>query len=279
MPTHAHWTSVLRTLLLEDPFARIRTDRGLARLEGATAKRHAQPYGWLVAQLVGRNPHLDESEAEALWRECRRHRATMSRALRRTVALRVAALDLLYRRGAALRRPALLVDSSVIEGVLGALSLDELTGLMSRERFMAILDHELTQRARPHAVLAFMDLDGFKRVNDRFGHDRGDEVLARFGRAARGAVRQGDPVARVGGDEFVALFLGCGLRRARAIVSRIEEQLAARYRALGVGFSTGFATLRRGDTVRAVLKRADAAMYRVKRRRRARRTGQRAARA
>jgi GGDEF domain-containing protein len=76
---------------------------------------------------------------------------------------------------------------------------DELTGLPNRRAF------ERERERRPEAVVTVIDLDGFKRVNDDFGHEAGDEILRHVARRLRASLRRGDFLARLGGDEFVIL--------------------------------------------------------------------------
>jgi diguanylate cyclase (GGDEF)-like protein len=118
----------------------------------------------------------------------------------------------------------------------------------------------------------FLDLDGFKAVNDKHGHAAGDWVLGRVGRLIAGAVRASDVVARVGGDEFVVLLWNLNEAQAVAKACALEtlisespfEQKGKRY---VLGLSAGFTMLIDGDTSEAVLARADEAMYARKRER------------
>src|SRR5438093_3775492 len=92
---------------------------------------------------------------------------------------------------------------------------DPLTGLANRRAF----DRELRQLSASGApgALVVIDLDGFKQVNDRFGHQRGDAVLRDVGRELRRRVRAGDVVARLGGDEFAVVLRGANPERAEAV--------------------------------------------------------------
>jgi diguanylate cyclase (GGDEF)-like protein len=84
---------------------------------------------------------------------------------------------------------------------------DPLTGLANRRLLQAMAQHELARHRRDRAKLALLmlDLDGFKRINDRFGHDAGDQLLREVASALRAALRAQDTVARLGGDEFCVL--------------------------------------------------------------------------
>jgi diguanylate cyclase (GGDEF)-like protein/PAS domain S-box-containing protein len=151
---------------------------------------------------------------------------------------------------------------------------DELTGLPNRSALLRALAERLAPGVRtPPPGLLFLDLDGFKAVNDSAGHAVGDEVLVEVGRRLRSAVRAEDLVCRLGGDEFVVLFDvpdGAGDAAADR-VARLQEAMrepvrtSAGPRAVSASIGTGQAAL--GEDPSAVLARADAAMYDSKARR------------
>ncbi|MGY1787581.1 diguanylate cyclase domain-containing protein [Geodermatophilus sp. SYSU D00698] len=149
---------------------------------------------------------------------------------------------------------------------------DALTGLPNRALLLDRLAQALQVQAREGlaAALLYCDLDGFKAINDTLGHAAGDAALLRMAAALRGAVRPGDTVARIGGDEFVVLCPGTGTEdAARRLVDRIAATLATPTDGgPPLRSSTGVALSRRGDTADSLLRRADAAMYEVKRSRR-----------
>jgi diguanylate cyclase (GGDEF)-like protein len=158
---------------------------------------------------------------------------------------------------------------------------DPLTGLANRRALFERIDYEIvrhTRQRRSFAVL-MLDLDGFKRVNDRFGHAAGDELLRDVAAALQSVVREQDTVARMGGDEFCVLApetRADGAQRlaarAEAAVSRITTGLDA------LGVSAGIALFEAdGSDCADLLARADAAQAEAKRR--ARRAGVRAPRA
>ena len=149
--------------------------------------------------------------------------------------------------------------------------LDTLTGLPNRmllqdRMAVALAEH---RRLRKLAVL-FLDLDGFKEVNDSLGHGAGDELLKGVARRIRSAVRQGDTVARMGGDEFVILLTGLESGDEAAAVGRkvldaLKTSVRLGERDLLIHASMGIAIFPEdGTDAEVLLKNADAAMYRAK---------------
>ncbi|GGM67654.1 hypothetical protein GCM10011608_61090 [Micromonospora sonchi] len=136
-------------------------------------------------------------------------------------------------------------------------SSDPLTGLRHTGPFGQRIAHATPGRT---ALLA-IDVDGFKRVNDTYGHQAGDRVLIGLARALEGALRQGDELYRIGGDEFVAVI---EVSRPDEAV-RVAERLAEAARRIGRTISVGVALPRPGESPELTLRRADQALYAVKR--------------
>ncbi|MFC7218723.1 diguanylate cyclase CdgB [Streptomyces polyrhachis] len=134
----------------------------------------------------------------------------------------------------------------------------------------AVAPVEEDAAARGLAVL-FCDLDGFKSINDGYGHDAGDAVLVEVAHRLTGAVRDGDTVARLGGDEFVVLADGLGTVEAADLAVRLRNAIIPPIglddgRAVRVGVSVGVGWAACGMSVKEVLSSADQLMYREKRR-------------
>ena len=149
---------------------------------------------------------------------------------------------------------------------------DALTGLLNRRLLEDRLDQSLVLARRNDALVSVMliDLDGFKAVNDQFGHLMGDYVLRTVAKRLRECIRESDTVARLGGDEFVVLLAGQRAPEdaslvAEKILTALTEPVAAGGRRFEIGASIGISIYPRdGTTPEALLKHADAAMYRVK---------------
>ena len=150
---------------------------------------------------------------------------------------------------------------------------DPLTGLANRDLLFRQLELMLRQRRRVGVAAAFVDLDEFKAVNDRYGHHVGDQLLVHVATQLASAVRQGDVAARIGGDEFVVIGEADDDHDAERFGQRLLEALGERVevddRSVPVAASIGVAYIAPGDHASPdeVLSRADARMYQHKRRR------------
>ena len=142
---------------------------------------------------------------------------------------------------------------------------DVLTGLPNRRAFFDAARH--FEAVREVGCIAMLDLDHFKRVNDRYGHAAGDQVLRAFVAIGQEEIRSSDTFARLGGEEFVILLPGASLEQAEKVCQRIldnfaQTQVKVGRQAISVTASAGIAQFDRG--IDEVLQRADAALYRAK---------------
>ena len=105
--------------------------------------------------------------------------------------------------------------------------LDPLTGLRNRREFQRVLDSYGLQKKVPEATLVYVDIDHFKRLNDTLGHAAGDAALKHIARVLEAAVRDGDLVARIGGEEFAVWLPHAGQREGLEVAERIRETIAS----------------------------------------------------
>jgi diguanylate cyclase len=148
---------------------------------------------------------------------------------------------------------------------------DELTGTFNRRCIMKNLEEEIVraQRSGRACTVAMIDLDFFKRVNDRFGHPIGDEVLRTFGLILFANIREIDKIGRYGGEEFLLILPEAGIGEATKALDRLRSMVAevdwpTIASGLQVTMSAGTAQVRDGDTSESLLTRADEALYRAK---------------
>lgn len=165
------------------------------------------------------------------------------------------------------------LSTSEREGLLGLAYTDPMTGLYNFRKFRNTLEEELRRAARyGHALsLILVDLDGFKSVNDRYGHPAGDRVLTRAGEIIRSTLRETDLPARYGGEEFVVVCPETNSEEAMRVAERIRRAIQeARHELLPgdectITCSAGIATFpdHARDEV-GLIDTADAALYRAK---------------
>ncbi|WP_413167381.1 GGDEF domain-containing protein [Capilliphycus salinus ALCB114379] len=147
--------------------------------------------------------------------------------------------------------------------------IDGLTGVYNRSFFIETLENEIQRAQRYHysITLAYLDIDYFKKVNDKFGHNIGDRLLQDISNSLQKSLRPTDLVARLGGDEFAILLPHTNLEEAKAALDRVYEQLLRlnRDQLSFVGFSMGVVTcLTLPPSIDILIEQADRLMYSVK---------------
>jgi diguanylate cyclase (GGDEF)-like protein len=148
---------------------------------------------------------------------------------------------------------------------------DALTGLANRSLFDEILGRQLAicERTKANLAVLYIDLDGFKSVNDAHGHAVGDEVLRTVAKRIVDAVRKSDVAARPGGDEFAVILIHAGLEAAKGVAAKLIDSLSIPYSVgaltLQISASIGIAAYPdSGATGEVLSRRADEAMYKAK---------------
>ncbi|AHB48653.1 diguanylate cyclase [Hyphomicrobium nitrativorans NL23] len=161
-----------------------------------------------------------------------------------------------------------------LRGAEEATLTDPLTGIGNRRLFNDAMTKAIkdSHAQRVPLSLIMCDIDHFKRVNDMFGHDVGDEIIRALARVIETSVRETDSVARYGGEEFAIILPGTELTRAKETADRIRRQFSAKKFAIRktnqkigqVTASFGVAEHRPGDDVQEFVRRADAKLYEAK---------------
>jgi diguanylate cyclase (GGDEF)-like protein len=163
-----------------------------------------------------------------------------------------------------------LHDETALDDLLAGARHDALTGCLSYGATRSELDREIGRSSRNGRSLAccFIDLDGFKQVNDRLGHLRGSQVLAEMGSILRSELRIGDSVGRYGGDEFLVVLPDTDGEAARAFAERLRRRICAMTKLRThetIDASIGVAQWRAGATADDLLAAADGALLFAKR--------------
>jgi len=148
---------------------------------------------------------------------------------------------------------------------------DQLTGTLNRRGLDDAMQREIAraQRKRTPLCIAILDLDNFKKLNDTYGHQAGDDALVHLARVVRNTLRPTDTVARFGGEEFVIVFAETDIKHAVDVMKRLQRELTKKFflhdnERLLITFSAGVAALKSDEAQDAVLARADKAMYQAK---------------
>jgi len=255
----------------EDPMVAPTGESTEERFARAARRDEAARLRDMAAQTRDRSAELRDrtaAERQALWNpvESFGDACDYARAVRAHAAMdrALAAAD---RAQAALDRKLAAEDRRQAEVDLQRAYVDELTGAYTRGLGTLALQREI-DRAR-HAdgrlVLAFVDVDDLKVVNDTLGHDAGDRLLRGIVDTMRANLRSYDPIVRVGGDEFICALTGADVDETRERFLAIRESLRIDP---GASISVGLAELRATDTLEDLRRRGDEALYVAKRRQR-----------
>jgi diguanylate cyclase (GGDEF)-like protein len=240
-----------REAMYRDDTARLRDVDALARDRTAEARdRAAERQAALAAKGANREAVIEALHASG---EVQRKRAAADRAR--------AAAD---RARAAEDRSKAALDRRQARAALQDAYLDDLTGVYTRRLGLLTVQHEIdrARRSGDALVLAMIDVDGLKQVNDRGGHAAGDTLLRDVATAIRSKVRSYDPVVRMGGDEFICAFPNTALEPATRQMQEMKATL--RERQPSSSLSVGLVELRPNETLVDFLARADAELYRDK---------------
>lgn len=147
---------------------------------------------------------------------------------------------------------------------------DYLTGVLNRQTFMKLASRKLQSlKENETACLLYLDLDGFKKVNDEFGHSFGDKLLQAAAKRIKSSIRSSDLLGRIGGDEFVLFLARADTNMAEEVLERINEKIKEPFGIDGVrielSLSAGTAVYPKdGESLEDLIEASDKAMYRAK---------------
>jgi len=264
----------LRAERLEGKIERTATGRARARTAGervelalardetarlrdlsAAARDWAAELSDLADTRIERERGLPDSNAEAMWEWALGVRAAAAAGRARAAA---------DREQAAADRVAAAQDREQAKEELRHAQLDALTGAYGRELGSVALEHEINRARHSNEplVLACLDVDGLKLVNDGYGHAAGDALLRAVVDAIQSYLRSYDPIVRVGGDEFICALADCTLEEARRRFQAIRVTLEQTQPDASI--SVGFAQLGPQDTLEQLTARGDFALYETK---------------
>ena len=144
-----------------------------------------------------------------------------------------------------------------------AATIDGLTKIFNRKKISELISYEIKKRDAKDLYLIMFDIDNFKKVNDTYGHDMGDEVLERVAKTARENIRQHDSIGRWGGEEFMILLPHSNKKAAVEIAERIRSEVAGlKWEEMpSISISLGVTGIRRDDDEQSFYKRVDNRLY------------------
>jgi diguanylate cyclase (GGDEF)-like protein len=210
---------------------------------------------------------FSEAVAKSLWDEMVAHMGQLNSILGRDVGISVASLDYLSNIKSKLSAPKIMEEDKS-EFIAEATTKDELTGLYLREVFDAVLKKEIAEADRKNSPLSLLmiDIDNFKRVNDKYGHLEGDRVLYKIGTAINESVREMDLAARYGGEELAVIIPDTETNEAFKAAERIREKISQlKFDGFSVTVSIGTCQSNPSiNTAEKLINAADTALYRAK---------------
>jgi diguanylate cyclase (GGDEF)-like protein len=206
-------------------------------------------------------------KAKKLWKEIINHKYKISKTLKRNIEITVAALDYLTNIKNEIENPK-LIGEAFIGKIVEMSSIDSLTKLYSRLYFFIKIKEELKRfkRYKTTFSLVILDIDDFKKVNDQFGHQKGDEVLLKLGSILDKSKRELDICARYGGEEFALILPHTDSNEAKIISERIRKKIERYFKKdIKITISIGLANCPESSTtIKSLIKKTDEALYESK---------------
>jgi diguanylate cyclase (GGDEF)-like protein len=212
--------------------------------------------------------YFPEEKARYLWDKIVNHKNTLEKRLERSVGISVAAMDYLTNIDTVMDEPTVISKGKIAEIAEIALK-DGLTQLFDVSTFQTKLETEIKRyrRYRSPVSVIMIDIDDFKQVNDSHGHGQGDRVLSEISKLMLRTARDLDICARYGGEEFAVILPQTGRREAVQLAERLRRRVETCFNDdLKVTLSLGVATCPQdAKSARALIRKADNALYQSKR--------------
>lgn len=224
-------------------------------------------YSNLVYNLV--SEYFEEEKAKELWFEILRHKWEISQKLGRNVGIRVAILDYLENVKKIIKEPKIIEEEEFIK-TLKLATRDPLTGVYNRIYFFNFVRQKIRQKIQ--FCLAMLDLDGFKKYNDKMGHQAGDVILQEFAATLKLKFYDEDKyiVGRYGGDEFMLCLLQVDKRTGQKILNEFRQEVQEQFVQVGITVSIGVCEFNPNPEhtdakdFEELVEKADELLYRVK---------------
>ena len=242
------------------------TDVESERIEELKASRGDEFFTDLLFALT--HEYFPGDVGKSLWNEILIHKFELSTAMKRNVRMTVATLDYLSNLKGQIHSP-ILMDEWQADLMVGLAIRDGLTHLYNHAACLRMIETEINMYLRYGRVVSFMmiDLDDFKAVNDRYGHQEGDRLLAALAGLIRSATRSTDLCCRYGGEEFAVILPATPLSEAAVLAERIrllleQDRTVAGEATISIGVASCGEAVR---TVQSLVDKADSALYEAKR--------------
>ncbi len=211
---------------------------------------------------------FSEKDSKLLWDEILGHKQRISTALGRNVEITVATLDYLTNIKSEIKKPK-LIGEAFISKIAQISSVDPLTKLYNRQYLFSKLNEELIRYRRYDMTfsIVMMDIDDFKKVNDSFGHQKGDEILNQIGTLMETSKRELDICARYGGEEFMMLLPHTSSKEAHPIAERLRATVEDFFKSgCKLTISIGVSNCPENSTILSdLIQKADQNLYKSKR--------------